>query len=300
MGTGTLLFKRVPRASSAGRIQWRFLATVALALLALPTLLPMPASAAVTISSFTAQAKAPQIQVDWKTATEINNAGFNLLRSTTQSGTYAKIAGLIPAKNPGSILGATYSYSDTAVTPGQTFYYKLVSVESSGGTQQFGPVSAAIPAQATATAPPPTKTLAPTAAPSATSTPIPSATALNPAPTSAPSATILVASSPTRAPKSSQPRASSTPDAGAAGVNPQSPTPGMTLVALGIKQSTPEPDSDNVETDTSAAEDSSASQSYYFDRLIISGVFLASFLFVMGTLILGTLAVYFFLRANLQ
>lgn len=122
-------------------------------------LLPTPARASVTVSSFEAQAQGAQILLRWTTASEINNAGFNLLRSTSQTGTYAKIAGLIPTKCLGCITGASYSYTDSAVTPGQTYFYKLQSVDNAGKTELFGPASAA----ASAPSPTPTATRSPTA-----------------------------------------------------------------------------------------------------------------------------------------
>ena len=50
--------------------------------------------------------------VTWATASEIDNAGFNIYRSTEENGTYTKInSGLIPAK--GSPSGsATYQFTD--------------------------------------------------------------------------------------------------------------------------------------------------------------------------------------------
>ncbi len=282
-------------------MQWRYVSVFTFAILALVMLAPPRASAAVTISSFTAQAKAPQIQVAWTTATEINNAGFNLLRSTTQSGTYAQIAGLIPAKNPGSILGASYSYSDGAVTSGQTYFYKLVSVENSGATQQFGPVSASLPAPATATATPlpptATSTLAPTAVPTATSTP--TSTPIPPTRTQVP--TVAATPSSSRAAKVVQPRASSTPDAGTAVDNSELPTPGVTLVALGLKQDTsdPEVNSSHAETNNSA-EDSSSTRSYYLSRLIDVTVLLTAVTLLFGSFVLGALSVFFFLRTYLR
>ena len=66
---------------------------------------------------------------------------------------------------------------------------------------------------------------------------------------------------------------------------------------MGVKQSTPEPDASGAETDTSATTgNSSSSQSYYFGRLIVTGALLSGILLVMGTLVLGGLAVYFLIR----
>ncbi len=137
------------------------------------------AHAAVTISDFSARAQGNKIHVTWNTATELNNAGFNLLRSTSSGGGFSKIAGLIPSECIGCIAGAPYAFDDGSVSAGPTYYYKLQSVDTGGRTQEFGPVSAAIAAPATAT---PTATRAPSSTPttvrSSTPTPVRSSTPL--------------------------------------------------------------------------------------------------------------------------
>lgn len=160
---------------------WRLtLATIAVAL----ALIPFATSAAVTVSSFQAQAQGTQIKLTWTTASEINNAGFNLLRSTSAGGTYTKINGsLIPTNCMGCLAGASYSHNDSGVSTGQTYYYKLQSVSTTGQLEDFGPQSATLGSPATATATPTAtkvNTLVPT--PTKTFTPVPS-------PTNAPTAT---------------------------------------------------------------------------------------------------------------
>ncbi|MEW5721232.1 MAG: hypothetical protein AB1817_21580, partial [Chloroflexota bacterium] len=91
-------------------------------------------SASVTISSFSAQAQSGKIQINWTTASEISNVGFHVLRSTSAGGSYAPInASIIPSKCIGCVAGASYSFTDSAVSSGQTYYYKLQSVNSSSG-----------------------------------------------------------------------------------------------------------------------------------------------------------------------
>lgn len=133
------------------------------------------ALAAVTISSFNAQGQSAGILVTWSTGSEINNVGFDVLRSTDQNGTYTKInANLIP----GCLCmgGANYQFTDTTAASGQTYFYHLQSVDTSGGRTTTDcvntcPVSASISgAAATPTA---TKTTAP---PTATNTTPPTAT----------------------------------------------------------------------------------------------------------------------------
>jgi hypothetical protein len=316
MGIGIPLLKRARKVSIDGRMQWRIVVAFAFAVLVLMAFVPTRAFAAVTISSFTAKPDAPHIEIDWTTATEINNAGFNLLRSTSQNGTFTQIAGLIPAKYPGSVIGASYSYTDGAVTAGQTYFYKLVSVESGGATQQFGPVSAsvAVPATATPTAtatstpPPPTATVTPqlpTALPTetslSTSTPIPPATATSlPTPTNQSLPNLTSTPIPTRVAKVARASSSPTPDVGIALDNQPSPTPGVTLVALGIKD-TPVPEMGGTQTETNTpAQDSVHTRSYYLFRLLDATLLLTAGTLVFASFVLGAVSVYFFLRAYLR
>lgn len=80
------------------------------------------------------------VKVEWTTATEERTAGFNLFRSETADGNFAKInSQLIPAStNP--LHGAKYQYQDTAADPSRTYYYKLEEVEDSGDTRMYGPI----------------------------------------------------------------------------------------------------------------------------------------------------------------
>lgn len=97
---------------------------------------------AVTMASFAAQWQTPNVEIDWTTAIEIRNIGFNLLRSNSANGTYARInTALIPSKCIGCLSGASYEYIDSGVSPGQTYYYKLESVDTRGGTDSYGPIS---------------------------------------------------------------------------------------------------------------------------------------------------------------
>jgi hypothetical protein len=80
--------------------------------------------------------------VEWETASEVDNAGFNLHRATAGDGPYTKLNdALIPAEgDPES--GASYTYTDTDVVRGVTYYYMLEDVDIHGVTTLHGPVSA--------------------------------------------------------------------------------------------------------------------------------------------------------------
>ncbi len=80
------------------------------------------------------------ILVEWTTATQVNTAGFNLYRSSQPDGPFVRInAYLIPA-SMSPLSGGKYKYEDRAVTPGQTYYYKLEDVELGGAKAEHGPI----------------------------------------------------------------------------------------------------------------------------------------------------------------
>jgi len=98
---------------------------------------------AVTLARFEAAAQAEGILIEWETATEMDNLGFNLYRSTAVDGEYIQLnEALIPAQNPGAVFGSVYTWLDEGVTPGVTYFYKLEDVDIEGNTTLNGPVQA--------------------------------------------------------------------------------------------------------------------------------------------------------------
>jgi hypothetical protein len=82
------------------------------------------------------------VTLTWQTATEIDTAGFNLYRASTEGGPYDKINGaLIPAQGD-PVAGASYSFVDSP-EPG-TFRYILTDVETSGQITLHGPVQGVV------------------------------------------------------------------------------------------------------------------------------------------------------------
>jgi len=102
----------------------------------------------VTLSSFTAVYQNGSPVLQWITQSEINNSGWNIYRSQTEEmDTSLQI-------NPGLIPGGgtttepqAYAFTDEAdVQAETTYYYMLESVDYSGSTEQYGPISIIIPA----------------------------------------------------------------------------------------------------------------------------------------------------------
>lgn len=100
---------------------------------------------AVTLVSFTAAPDGQAIRLDWETASELNNIGFNLYRALSPQGPWTRLNGnVIAAANPGSVMGASYTYLDETVKPGLTYYYLLEDIDRETGVTQHGPVSAMV------------------------------------------------------------------------------------------------------------------------------------------------------------
>ena len=100
------------------------------------------AATAVELVSFEALGLDGAVELSWETGSEIDNLGFQLYRSLSEGGPYERITGsLIPGLGS-SPEGASYSYQDSSLTNGVTYYYKLEDVETTGKTEVHGPVYA--------------------------------------------------------------------------------------------------------------------------------------------------------------
>gem|GEM_PF-3313709 len=96
----------------------------------------------INLISFDADAGNGSVTLAWKTASEIENAGFNLYRSESKQGNYTKInEQLIPAKGS-AVQGADYIFIDKNVKNGRTYYYKLEDIDTAGKRTIHGPVQA--------------------------------------------------------------------------------------------------------------------------------------------------------------
>ncbi len=77
------------------------------------------------------------ISLSWTASTSANVAGYNIYRGATSGGAYTKL-------NSSLISGVTYT--DTAVTAGQTYYYVATAVDSSNNESSYSnEASATVP-----------------------------------------------------------------------------------------------------------------------------------------------------------
>ncbi len=91
----------------------------------------------VSLSSFLPKRTDAGVVIKWTTQSELNNAGFNILRSATKTGEFVVI-------NPTMIEGAgttgekqTYSYTDKTAKPNIVYYYQIEDVSFDGNRQRL-------------------------------------------------------------------------------------------------------------------------------------------------------------------
>ncbi|HSN77058.1 MAG TPA: hypothetical protein VL334_18455, partial [Anaerolineae bacterium] len=101
---------------------------------------------AVTLAAFDAQGQADRVVVTWETVSELDNAGFTLYRGLQADGSDRALLTYVASQAPGSTQGASYSYEDTAVEVGQTYWYWLEDIDLAGATTLHGSVSATVQA----------------------------------------------------------------------------------------------------------------------------------------------------------
>jgi len=96
----------------------------------------------IQLTSFTAAGSDCYIEVKWTSATELDNAGFNIHRSTSKDEGYVQInKEFIPAMGS-TTHGATYAFTDYDVIDGVTYYYWLEDVDLNGNSTMQGPITA--------------------------------------------------------------------------------------------------------------------------------------------------------------
>jgi len=103
------------------------------------------APTAVSLASFTATPTINVILVEWETATELDNLGFNLYRSHSPDSGYIQLnESLIAAQNPGGMLGATYTWFDSSMKPDIIYYYRLEDIDIHERRTLHGPITATV------------------------------------------------------------------------------------------------------------------------------------------------------------
>jgi hypothetical protein len=96
---------------------------------------------AVTIATFEVFWQAEQVLVAWETTDEIDLIGFNLYRAESEGGLWLQVnPELIPSQYLGQPEGGSYTWLDGYVTPGETYYYTLDTLDTQQRSAFTGPV----------------------------------------------------------------------------------------------------------------------------------------------------------------
>lgn len=97
-------------------------------------------AAPVMLSHFRANRTETGVVLEWATQSELDNAGFNILRGETKEGAFVKV-------NPTLIPGAgttaernTYTWTDATAKPHGVYYYRIEDVSFAGDRQQLSTV----------------------------------------------------------------------------------------------------------------------------------------------------------------
>jgi hypothetical protein len=84
----------------------------------------------VELTSFTAQVSPAGVNLNWATASEINNYGFEVERRY-QNEINWKVVGLVPGSGT-TTQSKEYSYSDNSLTQAGKYYYRLKQIDNDG------------------------------------------------------------------------------------------------------------------------------------------------------------------------
>ena len=96
---------------------------------------------AVTLTSFSAIRSENGVLVEWKAASEIGNAGYNLSKSVSESGAWTKINEILIAVPENAVQTSGQHYKFIDENPYQTLsYYRLEALALDGTSEYYGPV----------------------------------------------------------------------------------------------------------------------------------------------------------------
>jgi hypothetical protein len=105
---------------------------------------PRLTTAAVTLVYFNAVSGNRLVILRWETATETNNVGFYIQRSSQINSGFVRINDdIIPAQGS-DLSGSTYEYIDLNLSNGTQYWYRLESVDASNNSQYSDPISVTV------------------------------------------------------------------------------------------------------------------------------------------------------------
>lgn len=160
------------------RIRGRSTLLVLLSIIAFFFLATYRAQANVDLLYFRAESGTDSVTLEWETASELDNLGFNILRSESDDISSAVVINpsLIPSLVGGQPIGAYYEWPDENVEENITYSYWLQDIDFNGGVEEHGPVEASLASGNSIPTIPPANTVRPTETLVNTPEPSPSAT----------------------------------------------------------------------------------------------------------------------------
>jgi len=96
---------------------------------------------AVELTGFTARAAQGGVMLEWGTASEVDNAGFNIWRCESKEGEFELVTPRMIEALGGPSMAADYKFHDKTAEWGKQYYYKLEDVAYSGLSTYHGPVN---------------------------------------------------------------------------------------------------------------------------------------------------------------
>ena len=94
----------------------------------------------VELLSFSAAPQSDAVVLSWSTATETENLGFYIYRSSRPAGEYEQVTGRMIPGAGNSSRQQQYSWVDAGAVAGQGYYYKLADIDYNGKKSFHGPV----------------------------------------------------------------------------------------------------------------------------------------------------------------
>jgi hypothetical protein len=99
---------------------------------------------AVKLGRLEATMRGRAVEIAWSTETETDCAGFNIYRSRSKDGEPSLLSRAMIAARGDGVKGADYSFIDTGVVSGGTYYYWLEDIDLDGTVTSHGPVSISV------------------------------------------------------------------------------------------------------------------------------------------------------------
>ena len=95
----------------------------------------------VELSLLEAENRNSRVYINWTTQSEKNNLGFNVYRSNSEKGDYAKINSSLIMGAGNSTTPQNYEFADDKVEAQKTYYYQLENVDQTGSSRFHGPIN---------------------------------------------------------------------------------------------------------------------------------------------------------------